>query len=321
MTISDDPDGKASRKGKEHDTEDVLLALDSEVKTSPSPSLVSRLQASATALSRTVISGQPESAVLGTTSSDKQQQSSGGTSTSAAATATSLSLPLSRQGNTSSNKSSSPGHSHVSESQYNNFINSPTTATSSSIGPGSSSTHQLVNQVRPAFSGFTGGPSEWEVQASRDGIEAVQLLSDPETQDIITRDSLESTPVLSPHEIATLRLALFGENQSQTVERTGQGWDELLNFQPDFLIAGDRDASYQHLGIRDPQRATRTWLADWRHVLSSYTDEVWGDLGPLAEAARNELNDTGDQISDSPPTDMRALGRLRQILAHVRDSH
>lgn len=123
----------------------------------------------------------------------------------------------------------------------------------------------------------------------------------------------ESDGALSSAEAARLRKALFGcEKTSSRVY-----WDQLLNFTPD---SADGPADLRLLtGTTDKPLANRVWLQQWESVLVAYTDEVWGDLGPLAAEAKYEvdrLSGNGGQRHEEIET--KALGRLRQILAHVR---
>ena len=162
-------------------------------------------------------------------------------------------------------------------------------------------------------------PPGWTAQdfEATDGSAVVDLLSQPLGLDEMPGED-DQDDGLAPEAAEKLREALFGSSGSRPF------WDDLLNFTPQFL-AGPGDeavaAAQSHLGTTDLNAAREIWLGQWQDVLSAYTDEVWGDLGPLAVEARKEV---GDLMSQEP--DKRdevgggALGRLRMILAHVRGS-
>ncbi|PNY29298.1 Uncharacterized protein TCAP_00795 [Tolypocladium capitatum] len=157
-------------------------------------------------------------------------------------------------------------------------------------------------------------------QEASDGAAVVQLLSLPD-------DAADATPLededdrLSLSEAVRLREELFGGSSASSREIA---WDRLLNFNPDFVTGPDAMSSADaqlHTGTTDVSVAQSIWLQQWSDVLSAYTDEVWGDLGPLASEARREIN----QLAGEEPatlgqgsSETRALGRLRLILAHVR---
>ncbi|KAK2609045.1 hypothetical protein QQS21_002415 [Conoideocrella luteorostrata] len=155
-----------------------------------------------------------------------------------------------------------------------------------------------------------GEPTDVGGYKSLDGLDVVELLSRP--------DQCESPMIpepneLTPFEAARLREAMFASGSAWPF------WDQLLNFNPDFMAKPEISGTdfQAHLGTQDPEEARGIWLRQWNDVLSSYTDEVWGDLSPLATMARQEIRQwTDDGASRNPNT--KALGRLRLVLAHVR---
>lgn len=156
-------------------------------------------------------------------------------------------------------------------------------------------------------------------QELMDGNDVVQLLNGPSDElsnEVFMPDPKAEDDALTPQAVASLREALFGPTGNQYQPR----WDSLLNFTPDF--ANDPGASFDaqlHMGTADPAEARDIWLGQWNNVLTSYTDEVWGDLGQLVEEALKEveqLNSTEDIPHRTSET--KALDRLRQILGHVR---
>lgn len=145
-------------------------------------------------------------------------------------------------------------------------------------------------------------------QTAADGADVAQLLAMPEEEPRY----LELDNLLSEHEAARLREALFANSPSQPV------WNHLLNFNPEFVLnPRNSHQARSHTGTEDTMVAQEIWLQQWQEVLSSYTDAVWGDLGSLAEEARHEIEALKSH-ADTRSSESKALGRLRQILAHVR---
>ncbi|RYP23963.1 hypothetical protein DL765_000849 [Monosporascus sp. GIB2] len=125
---------------------------------------------------------------------------------------------------------------------------------------------------------------------------------------------------LSTEEQAALRRALFLDGGQWRRQPTRDDWEDTLNFFPDFMLSGawrDADVS-RHLGTSDPEEARATWVNHWQDVLSSYTDEVWGDLSSLVGEAREELRALSKPNEPSSALTVGALRRLQQILTHVR---
>ena len=167
-------------------------------------------------------------------------------------------------------------------------------------------------RVAPTPPAATAQRSAVTLQEVTDGADVVQLLSLPgdPTADSGRLDGNDDA--LSPAEAARLREALFGGGGTGSRAR----WDRLLNFTP----RGANDAADLQLltGTADIPTAESVWLQQWDSVLAAYTDEVWGDLGPLAAEARHEVGLLSDQGQRMEETEPKSLARLRQILAHVR---
>jgi hypothetical protein len=150
-----------------------------------------------------------------------------------------------------------------------------------------------------------------------DGSEVVDLLSHPEDVDTEMWQT-NAVDVLSNSAEMSLREALFAA-KGETVR-----WDHLLNFTPSFIagtVKNSHDAQL-YFGTADEETVRSLWLSQWDRVLSAYSDEVWGDLAPLANDARRQIEVL---TAEDPPVDHSAandgpLGRLRMILAHVRGS-
>ncbi|KAI0436013.1 hypothetical protein F4803DRAFT_543596 [Xylaria telfairii] len=149
--------------------------------------------------------------------------------------------------------------------------------------------------------------------AMNDGSEVVDLL---ETE-FLGEDNDE--PYMTNEELLPLRRALFREGAP-----TGTSWDSVLNFVPEFISnrginnSDENQQLAQHLGLSNAAEARDIWFSQWDDVLSSYTDEVWGDLSPLVMAARQELKAISATPEGATGNGLNALRRLQQILAHVR---
>lgn len=199
-------------------------------------------------------------------------------------------------------------HTDSSSEDFNSFINGPPNH------GGLFAEGQRQNQAprRPH--------SSVAEQEASDGAAVVQLLSLPDDPaDVMPLEEEEDS--LSPTEAGRLREALFGGGSTGS---RAIAWDQLLNFNPDFVTRPDAMSSADaqlHTGTADVSVAQSIWLQQWSDVLSAYTDEVWGDLGPLASEARREIGYLAGEESatlDRRGSETRALGRLRLILAHVR---
>ncbi len=149
-----------------------------------------------------------------------------------------------------------------------------------------------------------------------DGLEVVGLL-DSDYVELVDKD-LQMTLLVG--EQATLRRALFQDDGQWKRKPVGDCHEDNLNFFPDFLLnsAGTGRDMSDHLGITDPDNARVVWVRHWKDVLSSYTDEVWGNLSPLVGKAHEELRALSESPGDISSSEAGALRRLQQILAHVR---
>ncbi|KAK8056731.1 hypothetical protein PG993_001958 [Apiospora rasikravindrae] len=157
-------------------------------------------------------------------------------------------------------------------------------------------------------------------QAQRDGMDVVELLDSADYDSVAELD--EADVALSPDKAAALRRALFQDGDSQTPRQHDIDWN-ILNFFPNFVTDSSPRWGYNelpnHMGVTDPIEARDLWVDQWQHVLSDYTDEVWGDLGSLVDEARQEVEDASAREPDAAgPPEMPALRRLRQVLHHIR---
>ncbi|KAI8629291.1 hypothetical protein F5Y19DRAFT_96088 [Xylariaceae sp. FL1651] len=146
-----------------------------------------------------------------------------------------------------------------------------------------------------------------------DGSEVVHLLeSGPDTM-VEGDDELH----IMNKERPIIRRASIGSKPSADPASDG-----TLNFFPKFLSDPSGCEAYgellQHLGVSDLNEGRRIWACQWQNVLSSYTDEVWGDLSPLVAVARQQLQDLSTSAGETALHKLDAVRRLQQILAHVR---
>ncbi|KAF4445066.1 hypothetical protein F53441_10990 [Fusarium austroafricanum] len=163
-------------------------------------------------------------------------------------------------------------------------------------------------------------PSDVEEQEKMDGIAVASLLDGPseELDSVLLGAQGANTEDggLTLEVVAKLNEALFSAHSVSS----GPRWDNLLNFNPDFLSRPGPEAEFErqlHLGTTDTDEARNSWLQQWGNVLSGYTDHVWGDLEPLVAEARREIDESKAGGPEAVP-EIKALDRLRQILAHVR---
>lgn len=173
----------------------------------------------------------------------------------------------------------------------------------------------LVSEYGQHMPLSSGIQSDCQEQEAKDGLGVVELLDSLESDDFDGNDDDLQTSISSEEELS-LRRALFDDNHG----RPASNWACLLDFQPYFLNGDDPAELLRHFGVADVQQARAMWMDSWKDVLTSYTDEVWGDLGSLARQAHQEIEEArGDGTeATAGPGEMQALQRLRQILAHVR---
>jgi hypothetical protein len=158
-------------------------------------------------------------------------------------------------------------------------------------------------------------PQAQAKQEASDGFAVVDLLSQPDVG-VEAHVVAEQDQQLGPEEAASLRNALFGS------QHEASAWNGLLDFSPEFIARPNAATAdlQQHLGIKDATTARQLWAQQWADALSSYTDEVWGDLGPLVSDAKQEIEKLTQPMpeADLIKSGTVAVDRLRQILAHVR---
>ncbi|KAL7761299.1 hypothetical protein ACKLNR_007834 [Fusarium oxysporum f. sp. zingiberi] len=163
-------------------------------------------------------------------------------------------------------------------------------------------------------------PSAVLEQEKMDGAAVVNLLDDsPGGLDGVllgAHDPDAEDEGLTPEAAAKLRETLFPADSVFS----GFRWDDLLNFNPEFLDQAGPEADFErqlHFGTTSADEVRNSYLEQWDKVLNGYTEYVWGDLEPLIAEARREVEEVKTQGLDAVPQ-TKALDRLRQILGHVR---
>ncbi|KAI6087896.1 hypothetical protein F4821DRAFT_235438 [Hypoxylon rubiginosum] len=154
--------------------------------------------------------------------------------------------------------------------------------------------------------------------AQSDGMDVVDFL---DSFDSSRYDEVYKTDItLTDDEQMMLRHRLFEDSETgNTIDAPQRRqWENALNFFPG--SGSDRRGMQEYtdlFGTSDVEEARSLWMDQWRRVLSSYTDEVWGDLSPLVDLARVEVSPSRPG-EDASPSGLKALRRLQQILVHIR---
>ena len=230
--------------------------------------------------SRSVGSLRQEDAALG-------DKGSSGPSTSSAGAATHQALGHGEIRTNTSNHPRFPETDDESEGRFRQFLEQ--------CSPDSG--NAAFTTLKPVHDAEQSGTEERTVDDQRryDGEEVTALLADPHALQFTDSIDIGSLPSRLPRLHAALQ---GGEGLPSST------WDHLLNFWPvaDENIEGSRAA----------------WLVQWKDVLTRYTDDVWGDLGPDARQAKGEVE--AELLRDDDERGLQSLRRLRQILAHLRGS-
>ncbi|KAK7533702.1 hypothetical protein IWX49DRAFT_312446 [Phyllosticta citricarpa] len=102
------------------------------------------------------------------------------------------------------------------------------------------------------------------------------------------------------------------------------GLDHPLNLRPEFAADAHTEhalrelvevlQSEQERAILNDTSVQKEFLSDWEDVLTSYTDQVWGDMLPIVKEARSQLQEVKSGMNR---LDNKAVARLRMILGHV----
>ncbi|KAI1400324.1 hypothetical protein F4819DRAFT_461626 [Hypoxylon fuscum] len=277
---------------------------------SDTTSVISRLSASASKLVSSTIPQQASNVyIAGALPSSKAESSRADRGTGASEASIYRNSPAQASvGDTFKSRGAPEQRSTHGESDFSTFLDS-----TSMLG--------LAQPENLKFGGYEqsydpGIPSRQTAQttavAKTDGMEVVNLLDSG-------YDQVEETPTfLTDDERVALRYQLFEYDEAWRGSPQRRQWEDGLNFFPD---SGSNDNGIREyadlLGTSDLGEARGIWIDQWQYVLSSYTEEVWGDLSPLVREARDELSHS-ERSKDASPSKLKALRRLQQILTHVR---
>ena len=149
---------------------------------------------------------------------------------------------------------------------------------------------------------------------NRDGAEVVALLSDPTFS--IDDDPADSWHCL-PHEDDSTNNAFNNKDhplhdcKAAPAEAASNPLDLIPDFNRSFdgnvLRSSDEEAALQSQDI---------W--PWVDILSRYHDEVWGDMLPLVQEAREEIR-VASTSEDGALRDRPAIRRLGMLLGHLHN--
>lgn len=314
----------ASSKGKEKDAPG-----DESVQPAPRPadgnSVMARLGKSAAGLSRSVFQSTPSAnglADLGRSAGKAEASSSSSVNPETVAESSLTARASSSAGPAVFRSSQAGAHAAAEEAAFSEFLDStevfnptteawPATAWTAS---GSTATVPSGHALMPSAVG-----SSVAQQQDSDGLEVVHLLSHADEE----MAPYEEEVSLSETELNNLRRALFDDGAP--AQMSASDWNNMLNLVPDFARGpegsenGARRAedSYMALGVTDTAEAGQLWLEEWHRVLTSYTDEVWGDLADLVREARADVQKVKESRDGQMP-DLTALRRLRTVITRVR---
>lgn len=169
--------------------------------------------------------------------------------------------------------------------------------------------------VPPMTEGLTSGLAEHstrEMNHPDDGAAVVALISKPGNP---AED--ESVEILS--EIARKRSnpqgwVLRGASDLKLARALDNTVDRQLMLVPDFVSSLSDPRAAADAMPRAEEQARIAALKPWLDILDSYQDEVWGDLLPLVQLAREELESARpDDTLDVKP----AVRRLQMLLGHL----
>ncbi|KAL1901515.1 hypothetical protein Sste5346_001922 [Sporothrix stenoceras] len=361
MPRNDPPNAEGKGKGKGKETDDTSTPPTTTSTTNDSPSVFSRIAQSAAGLSRDMVSARPSGGDLASLmSAEKGGQASRGQPGAAATAGEGSSAALPSWSAPQSSGSHAQQHVMEQDEAFSQFLDGTSIDMSMPTEPiiglddagMEAAWKQQTTWTQDRQSGevhtstttqFITQPSSAVAEQERiDGLDVVNLLAvDGPPEEEPDYGDIE----LAEDEITALRLALFGDRNSEekysaaTATTTNLDWDTALNFIPDF-VRPNPGGGYEEglggvvksgktqaaLGLAHTPESTRQWLDQWHSVLTRYDDEVWGGLSPLVARAREEVDQLQQseelpqqQPPDQSPASTKALNRLRQILGHLRE--
>jgi hypothetical protein len=286
------------------------------------PSMISRVAASATGLTRSAFAtpngnelNERAVAALAEKGHVGQSSSSGRNSASAESSKAPQKLQQANPSN-AFRIGHSEDHVRQSENEFSSFLDSIDSFTSSEdTGQGHFASNGLGDDLGEAWTRSEPAPvlpsqrpiyGNVDEQQSRDGEDVLALLSENGAMEETFEPSPEDENTdwgLSAEQLQQLRA--MTKDLFPSVEAHGTiDPNHPLNLVPNFDTRG------QALAVSESLRE------QWDGVLNRYTDEVWGDLLPLVKEARKDVeNLRNDPSSIEQP---KALRRLGAILGHLR---
>ncbi|TVY78182.1 hypothetical protein LSUE1_G003890 [Lachnellula suecica] len=293
---------------------------------STDPSLLSRVAASASGLTRSAFTA-PNSNEISQTANSALSNSGKGSSTVGSGSGSSAwaesSKATQQPGTSQLNKASREGfrvghseeHAHQSENEFSSFLDGiPPFESSPPQVPAPGGDKSDLWEEAWGRSHVQARYTTVEEQQSRDGEEVLAMLSVPSS----TSEQFEAPEPeeenydwgLSKDQITQLR-AMTKHMFPAPPSHAGIDPNHPLNLNPNV----ETENSHQSNQGVDPE-AREALREQWEGVLTRYTDEVWGGLLPLVKEARQEVEDMGNNAAGTEqPT---ALRRLGAILGHLK---
>ncbi|KAI0172349.1 hypothetical protein GGR52DRAFT_549995 [Hypoxylon sp. FL1284] len=318
---SEDAAPKKEAKGKGKDVErKTLLSSDGQDSSVPAEagldvtSIVSRLGASANKLANDMIPWHPDSAHVADALSSRKAESHRAAPSPSTNEASSYRSSPAQAFAGGAFKSSHAQERYVEgESNFSTFLDGTSMPEMAEPANNELYGHEQNNGPR-GLSRQMGQPGQTEPIVQSDGMDVVNLLN----SGYIEVEEIDTT--LAEDERMALRSRLFEDDEGESTADTWRGsqWENTLNFFPGSGVDHHSKQIYADLfGTADVEEAKSLWINQWRRVLSSYTDEVWGELSPLVSLAREEVS-ASRPTEDVSPAKLKALRRLQQILVHIR---
>ncbi|KAL7628175.1 hypothetical protein AAE478_002373 [Parahypoxylon ruwenzoriense] len=277
--------------------------------TADTVSMLSRLSASTTKLANDMIPRNPSTTELASTFPSSKAESS------RAARGAGANEALSYSNNTTQGtvhdtfKSTGAQEYHISsESEFSAFLES-----ASALETTEPETIREYNYGKHSnHDSLHGQETQVEAVAATDGMDVANLL------DSGYDEVEEGVLSLTENEQMALRDHVFKSSNPWGHRPQWGRWKYALNFFPNSESNDNGMQEYAELlGTSDLEEARSIWISQWERVLSNYTDEVWGGLSPLVDAAREELHDLTRSPAEAPNSGLKALHRLQQILGHL----
>ncbi|KAG4419916.1 hypothetical protein IFR04_006953 [Cadophora malorum] len=296
---------------------------DSSAQESLSPSLLSRVAASATGLTRNAfiipnpneLNQQAASAL----SNSNKTQHIPNAGASSSTWAESSRAPQAQSNPPTSSSGLRAGHSELhaqaSENEFSSFLdgidsfvpsesfgNIPVSETSKGFDEAWVSSRDSRQPIH--------SPENWTIteQEQQDGSEVLAILSDLSALD---SQMEEPPPLLESDEdydwgLTSAQIAKLRELTKDILPAPSQhantSADNSLNLLPDF---------------QGQEGAREQYVEEWESVLNRYADEVWGGLAPLVREARKEVEEAKSNPTGDDKREMKAVRRLGAILGHL----